>query len=152
VRKISSIKEKLLEDMKKAMKNKEKEKLSVIRMARAAIKNVEIEKRKDLDDDETIEVIAREVKQRKESIKEYEKVGKDNVVEDLKKEIEVLEEYLPEQLTRAEIETLVMEVIKKVGATSMADMGKVMGIIIPEVRGRAGGSEVSAIVKEKLSQ
>jgi len=138
--------------MKKAMKNKEKEKLSVIRMARAAIKNVEIEKRKDLDDDETIEVIAREVKQRKESIKEYEKVGKDNVVEDLKKEIEVLEEYLPEQLTRAEIETLVMEVIKKVGATSMADMGKVMGIIIPEVRGRAGGSEVSAIVKEKLSQ
>lgn len=152
MRKISSIKEKLLEDMKKAMKNKEKEKLSVIRMARAAIKNVEIEKRKDLDDDETIEVIAREVKQRKESIKEYEKVGKDNVVEDLKKEIEVLEEYLPEQLTRAEIETLVMEVIKKVGATSMADMGKVMGIIIPEVRGRAGGSEVSAIVKEKLSQ
>lgn len=151
MRKISSLKEKLLEDMKSAMKNKEKEKLSVIRMARAAIKNVEIDKRKDLDDIETVEVISKEVKQRKESIKEYERVGKEKVVEDLKKEIEYLEKYLPEQLTRGDLEDLVNKVIKKVGATSLADMGKVMGVIMPEIRGRADGSEVNVIVREKLS-
>ncbi len=137
--------------MKSAMKNKEKEKLSVIRMARAAIKNVEIDKRKDLDDIETVEVISKEVKQRKESIKEYERVGKEKVVEDLKKEIEYLEKYLPEQLTRGDLEDLVNKVIKKVGATSLADMGKVMGVIMPEIRGRADGSEVNVIVREKLS-
>ncbi|HLV09518.1 MAG TPA: GatB/YqeY domain-containing protein [Halanaerobiales bacterium] len=150
VLKISSIKEKLLEDMKTAMKKGEKDIVSVIRMVRAAVKNVEIEKRKDLDDQETIEVIAKELRQRKDSITEYEKVGKDKVVEDLEKEIEVLAEYLPEQLSREELEKIAEDKIEKTGAGSLADMGKVMGAIMPEIKGKADGREVNEIVKEKL--
>ncbi|MDI3547724.1 MAG: uncharacterized protein PWR10_1376 [Halanaerobiales bacterium] len=151
MKKIPSLKERLLEDMKTAMKNKDKERLSVIRMARASIKNVEIEKRKDLDDQEVIDVLAKEVKQRRDSITEYEKIGKDDAVEKLKREIEILSEYLPKQLTREEVEELIEDVIIKVGASSMADMGKVMGTIMPKIRGKADGRLVNQIVKEKLS-
>ncbi|SJZ96399.1 GatB/YqeY domain-containing protein [Selenihalanaerobacter shriftii] len=145
-----SLKEELLADMKKAMKEGDKQKLSVIRMTRAAIKNVEIDDRRDLSDDEVIAVLAKEVKQRKESITEYKKVGKDDVVADLKKEIEILGKYLPEQLSEDELVDLVEETIDKVGAEGMSDMGKVMGAIIPQTKGRADGSEVSRLVKEKL--
>lgn len=137
--------------MKSAMKKREKERLSVIRMARASIKNVEIEKRKDLDDQEVIEVMVKEVKQRKESIEEYEKAGKDNLVDKLKKEIDILLNYLPRQLTRKEIERLVDDVIIKVGAKSVADMGKVMSDLMFRVKGRADGGIVNQIVQEKLS-
>jgi uncharacterized protein len=137
--------------MKSAMKKREKERLSVIRMARASIKNVEIEKRKDLDDQEVIEVMVKEVKQRKESIEEYEKAGKDNLVDKLKKEIDILLNYLPRQLTRKEIERLVDDVIIKVGAKSVSDMGKVMSDLMFRVKGRADGGIVNQIVQEKLS-
>ncbi|ACL70024.1 GatB/YqeY domain-containing protein [Halothermothrix orenii] len=148
---MKSLKEQLVEDMKKAMKEKDKMKLSVIRMARAAIKNVEINKRKDLSDDEVVEVLAKEVKQRRESIEEYKKAGKENVVKDLDKEIEILSKYLPEQLTKEEIEKIVDEVISEVNAESMKDMGKVMQIIMPRIRGRADGKVVNNIVRKKLS-
>ncbi|MFP4015436.1 MAG: GatB/YqeY domain-containing protein [Halanaerobiales bacterium] len=148
---MSSLKEKLLEDMKEAMKSKDKQKLSVIRMARAAIKNVEIDKRKDLEDNEVIEVLAREVKQRRDSITEYEKAGKEDTVSDLNKEIEILSVYLPEQLTEEELEVLVNETISELGATSMADMGKIMGAIMPKVKGRADGNIVNTLVRQKLS-
>lgn len=151
VKKISSLKERLLEDMKEAMKSKNKQKLSVIRMARAAIKNVEIDKRKDLEDNEVIEVLAKEVKQRRDSIKEYEKAGKEDIVVDLNKEIEILSDYLPEQLTEDELEVLVNESIEELGASSMADMGKVMGTIMPRVKGRADGNIVNTLVRQKLS-
>ncbi|MFP4660700.1 MAG: GatB/YqeY domain-containing protein [Halanaerobiales bacterium] len=148
---MSSLKERLLEDMKEAMKSKNKQKLSVIRMARAAIKNVEIDKRKDLEDNEVIEVLAKEVKQRRDSIKEYEKAGKEDIVVDLNKEIEILSDYLPEQLTEDELEVLVNESIEELGASSMADMGKVMGTIMPRVKGRADGNIVNTLVRQKLS-
>src|SRR5690554_6076638 len=128
--------------MKTVMKNKEKQRLSVIRMARAAIKNVEIEKRKDLEDDEVIEVLAREVKQRRDSIKEYKKAGKDNVIEEINKEIEILTNYLPEQLSKEELEKKVDEVIYELGASTIQDIGRVMGAIMPRIRGRADGSLV----------
>jgi len=137
--------------MKSAMKKREKERLSVIKMARASIKNVEIEKRKDLDDQEVIEVMVKEVKQRKESIEEYEKAGKNNLVKKLKKEIDILLNYLPKELTRKEIERLVDDVIIKVGAKSVADMGKVMSDLMSRVKGRADGGIVDQIVQEKLS-
>lgn len=137
--------------MKDAMKDREKQKLSVIRMARAAIKNVEIDKRKDLEDNEVIEVLAKEVKQRRDSISEYEKAGKDDAVAKLNKEIEILSVYLPEQLSEVEIEGLVVKVISDVGAASMADIGKVMGAIMPKVKGRADGNVVNSIVRRKLS-
>lgn len=149
--KITSLKERLLDDMKTAMKNGEKQRLSVIRMARAAIKNLEIEKRKDLEDDEVIEVLNKEVKQRRDSIIEYKKAGKENIVADLNKEIEILSEYLPEQLSTAELEKLIQELIHLTGASSMQDIGKVMGAIMPKVKGRADGRIVNQLVREKLS-
>lgn len=121
------------------------------RMARAAIKNVEIDKRKDLEDNEVIEVLAKEVKQRRDSSVEYQEAGKDDVVADLNKEIEILSVYLPEELSKEEIEELVTKVIYQLEASSIQDMGKVMGAIMPKVRGRADGSVVNAIVREKLS-
>ncbi len=148
--KISSLNEKLLDDMKNAMKSKDKQRLSVIRMARAAIKNVEIDKRKDLEDSEVVEVLAREVKQRRDSIVEYQKAGKDDTVDDLNKEIEILSVYLPEQLSTEEIEKIVNKTINELDASSMVDMGKVMGAIMPKVRGRADGNAVNSIVREKL--
>lgn len=151
VKKITSLREKLLDDMKTAMKSKDKERLSVIRMARAAIKNVEIDKRKDLDDNEVVEVIAREVKQRRDSIREYEKAGKDDIVTGLQREIKVLEKYLPEQLTEEEIAKLVDDVVKEIGGDDMSDMGKIMGAIMPRVKGRADGRIVNKIVQRKLS-
>jgi len=150
VEKISSLNEKLLDDMKNAMKSKDKQRLSVIRMARAAIKNVEIDKRKDLEDSEVVEVLAREVKQRRDSIVEYQKAGKDDTVDDLNKEIEILSVYLPEQLSTEEIEKIVNKTINELDASSMVDMGKVMGAIMPKVRGRADGNAVNSIVREKL--
>ncbi|ADL12152.1 GatB/YqeY domain-containing protein [Acetohalobium arabaticum] len=145
-----SLKDELLADMKEAMKNGDKQKLSVIRMTRAAIKNVEIEESKDLSDDELIEVLAKEVKQRRESIEEYKKAGQEDTVEELKEEINILEEYLPEQLSEEELVDLVEEVIADVGAEDMSDMGKVMGAIMPKVKGRADGSKVNELVRERL--
>jgi uncharacterized protein YqeY len=138
--------------MKMAMKSGEKQRLSVIRMARAAIKNQEIEKRKDLDDDEIIEVLSREVKQRRDAIAEYKKAGKEDIIAGLNKEIEILSEYLPEQLSTEELENLIQELINETGASSMKDIGRVMEAIMPKVKGRADGRIVNQMVQEKLSQ
>jgi len=146
-----SLQERLLEDMKAAMKSKDKERLSVIRMARAAIKDKEINERKDLTDEEVIEVLAKLVKQNRDSISEYEKAGQEDKVEDLKREIDVLEDYLPEQLSAEELAEMVEEVIAQTGAESMRDMGKVMGAIMPKVTGRADGNVISQLVKERLA-
>lgn len=151
VRRIISLKERLLEDMKVAMKNKEKERLSVIRMVRASIKNVEIDKRKDLEELEVVEVVAKEVKQRRDSYDEYKKLGQDKMAAKLKDEIAILSDYLPEQLDHDEIEELVEDVINEVGASTSADLGKVMGAIMPRVKGRADGKVINSIVREKLS-
>ncbi|MGM0502660.1 MAG: GatB/YqeY domain-containing protein [Bacillota bacterium] len=145
-----SLQDQLLEDMKSAMKNKNKEKVSVIRMARAAIKDAAINERKDLSDDEVVEVLAKLVKQNKESLVEFEKADRPETVEKLKREIEILEEYLPEQLSESELEELVEETIEEVGAEDMSAMGQVMGAIMPKIKGKADGSEVNKLVKEKL--
>ena len=148
---MSTLKEELLEDMKIAMKQKDKQRLAVIRMARASIKNVEIDSRKDLTDDEIIDILTKEVKQRRDAIPEYEKAGKMDRVKMLEEEMDILSDYLPRQLTREEIESLVDEVIAQTNAESMRDMGKVMGAIMPKVKGRADGKIVNQIVKQKLS-
>ena len=145
-----NLQERLLEDMKAAMKSKEKERLSVIRMARAAIKDVEIDQRKDLDDDEIIEVLASIVKKNKESLAEYEKAENEEKVAKLKKEIEIIQEYLPEQLNEEELNEIVDETISEVEAEDMSDMGQVMGKIMPKVKGRADGSKVNQLVRARL--
>lgn len=147
---MDNLKEKLMEDMKKAMKEKNKERLSVIRMTRSEIKNKEIAEGKELDDQEITAVIAKQVKQIKDSIPDFKKSGKKDVIDKLYREIEILEEYLPEQMSEKEIEELVDSVIEETGAENMSDMGKVMGAIIPKTKGRADGSLVSKKVQEKL--
>ncbi|MFZ5754321.1 MAG: GatB/YqeY domain-containing protein [Bacillota bacterium] len=147
-----SLKERLTADMKEAMKAKDagKLKLSVIRMVKAAIKNQEIERGHELSDEEVIEVLAREVKMRRDSIPEYEKANRPETVETLQQEINILMEYLPQQLSQQEILELVKKVVHEVGAQSPKDMGKVMGKIVPLTKGRADGKLVNELVKQVL--
>lgn len=147
-----AIETKLSEDMKKAMKAGESGKLelSVIRMARASLQNVAIEKRHALSDEEAVEVMAREVKQRREAADEYAHLGKADAADRLKAEVAVLERYLPQQLSDDEVRRIVIEAIAAVGATSKRDLGKVMGKVMPQTRGRADGRKVNEIVGSLL--
>ena len=145
------LKERLNEEMKLAMKAKDKTRLSAIRMVRAANQNKEIEKKTELDDDGISEVIANQIKRRKEAIELAQQGGRDELVESETTQVEVLQAFLPEQLSEDEIEAIVVKVIEEVGATSMRDMGKVMGKLIPQVRGKADNTLVSQIVRKKLS-
>ena len=145
------MKEQLLQDLKEAMKEKDTIKKDAITMLRASILQVEKDTQKTLNDDEICAIVAKEVKKRKESLKEYEEANREDIVESLKREIEVLSKYLPEQLTKEEIEKLVEQAIVESQATSMRDMGKVMSILRPKTAGKADGKLVSDIVKEKLA-
>ncbi|MCG0274757.1 MAG: GatB/YqeY domain-containing protein [Thermosediminibacteraceae bacterium] len=145
-----SIKERLNEDLKKALKEGEKQRLSVIRMAKAAIINEEKNRMHELNDDEVIEVLSREVKKRREAKEEYERLGRRDAAEELEREIKILQEYLPLQLTEEELEKIVRETIEEIGANSLKDMGKVMSTVLPRVKGRADGRTVNAIVKRLL--
>jgi uncharacterized protein YqeY len=147
-----SLLDRLNQDMKQAMKDKDSLKLSTIRMLRSAIKNKEIDKRRALTDAEVEEVILSEVKKRNDSVTEYEKAGRQDLADKEKAEIEVLKAYLPEQLSEDEVRALVEEVIRETGASSKADMGKVMGVLMPKVKGRADGRLVNRLVTEALSQ
>ncbi|BBB92783.1 MAG TPA: GatB/YqeY domain-containing protein [Methylomusa anaerophila] len=149
-----SIKEKLVEDMKQAMKDKEagKLRLSVIRMVRASIKNVEIDKKKDLSEEEVLDVLAKEVKMRKDSMDEFRKGNRPDLVETLEQEIKILLQYLPQQLTEDEIRPLVIEAIRETQAADLKEMGKVMAALMPKVKGRADGKLVNTIVREQLNK
>lgn len=144
------MKEELLKELKDAMKNKDEIRKNTITMLRSAILQVEKDSQKTLNDDEIVLIISKEVKKRKDSISDYEKAGRDDIVSDLNREIEILSKYLPEQLTEEEITSLVEEAIKESGAASPRDMGKVMQIVRPKTAGKADGKVVSQIVKEKL--
>lgn len=147
-----SLVNRLDQDMKTAMKQREagKVRLSVIRMVKAAVKNAQIDKGRELSEDEVTELLAREMKMRREVIPEYEKAQRPDRVDELKAEIAVLEEYLPPQLTEDEIRRLVQEAVSKTGAKSPKEMGKVMAVIMPQVRGRADGKLVNRLVNEAL--
>lgn len=149
-----SLKDKLTEDMKQAMKDKEagKLRLSVIRMVRAAIKNVEIDTKAELAEEDVIAIVAKEVKMRRDSMEEFKKGQRDDLVAQLEQEIEVLLPYLPQQLTEAEVREIVTEAVAIAGATSSKDMGKVMAVLMPKVKGRADGKFVNNIVRELLNQ
>ena len=132
-----SLLERLEQDMKQAMKDKDKFRLSVIRMIRSAIKNKEISEQRVPDEGEVLDILNREVKQRKDSLQDFEKAGREDLVEQVQKEIEVIMGYLPKQLSEEEVEALVKQTIQDVGASSKADMGKVMGALMPKIKGRA---------------
>ncbi len=147
-----SLKQRLAEDMKAAMKAREsgKKRLSVIRMVLSSLKNAEIEKRTELSEDEVIEVLSREVKKRKDALEEYDRAGRQDIADGLRDEIEILMNYLPEQMSEDEIRSLVREVIDEVNPSGPRDMGKVMGKLMPMVKAKADGKLVSLIVKEML--
>ncbi|KUO78297.1 MAG: aspartyl-tRNA amidotransferase [Desulfosporosinus sp. BRH_c37] len=148
-----TLKDRLVEDMKVAMKAKEegKVRLSVIRMVRAAIKNAEIDKKTEFNDAQVIEVLAREVKLRRDSLEVYENAGRPETVKALEEELVVLMDYLPQQLSEGEIRQLVQETIAIVGAQGLKDLGKVMGALTPKTKGRADGKLVNQIVREIIS-
>ena len=146
--------EKLNEDMKAAMKAREEGKLrlSVIRMIKTAVKYQEIESGESLDDERVIAVIARELKQRREVLPEYEKSDRGDMVQALEEEIRILIDYLPKQLEESEIRAMVAEIIAETGANGPKDMGKVMVKISAATKGRADGRAVSDLVREMLTQ
>ncbi|EGK12643.1 GatB/YqeY domain-containing protein [Kroppenstedtia eburnea] len=142
--------ERLNQDMKTAMKNKEKTTLSVIRMVRSSIKNKEIELKQPLTEEEALDVVTKELKQQRDSLQEFEQAGREDLAQKARDEIAVLEKYMPEQLTEAELKKIVQEAIASTGATSKADMGKVMKAVMPRVKGRADGKWVNRLVQEGL--
>jgi uncharacterized protein YqeY len=145
-----SLKERLLEDMKNAMKQKDTVSKNAIQMARAAILQVEKDNQITLDDDGIIEVIAKEVKKRRDVLPDYERSGRQDLVDELKTEIAVLMKYLPQQLSEEELEAVVRQAVEETGASSPKDMGRVMQAVMPKVKGRADGKLVNAIVKKIL--
>lgn len=147
-----SLQDRLYEDMKTALKAREagKLRLSVIRMSRAALKNRAIDLGHDLTDDEIIEVLAKELKMRRDAILEFQRAGRQERVAKLEAEINILEEYLPQQLNRDEITQLAHEVLVSVRANSERDLGKVMGVLMPKLKGRADGKLVNQIVRDLL--
>jgi hypothetical protein len=145
-----SLKERITEDMKTAMRAAQKERLGTVRMILAGIKQREVDERVSLDDAQVLAVIDKMVKQRKESIAQFEIGGRADLVAKEKAEIALLQEYLPTQLSPAEIEALISAAIAKTGAASIKDMGKVMGALKSELAGRADMGAVSARIKQKL--
>ena len=145
-----SLKNQITEDMKSAMKAGDKDRLKTVRLIMAAIKPVEVDQRTELDDAGVLSVLDKMVKQRRDSVEQFEKGGRDDLAAIEKAEIEVLEDYLPEQLSEAELAALVDEVIAATGAEGMRDMGKVMGQIKARAAGRADMGAVSATVKQRL--
>ena len=146
------LKEKLMADLKQSMKEKEILRKNVVQMIRAAILQVEKDKQVELDDNQIIDIIAKESKKRKDSLADYEKSGRKDLIDQIKAEIEIISVYLPKQLSKEEITDIVKDVIAETGATSIKDMGKVIKELSSIVGTRADMSEVSKIVKEELSK
>ena len=148
-----SLVERLNSDMKQAMKNREKDKLSVIRMVKASLQNEGIKLGKqELSEDEELTVLSRELKQRKDSLQEFDKAGRQDLVEKLQSEIEIVGAYVPQQLSEDELNAIVTQAIAETNATSKADMGKVMSAVMPKVKGKADGSLVNKLVLQNLTK
>jgi uncharacterized protein YqeY len=145
-----TLKERITQDMKDSMRSGEKERLGIIRMLQAAIKQREVDERIALDDSQVLAVIEKMIKQRKEAITQFEAGGRADLAEKEGAEIKLLQGYLPEQLSQADLEALVVAAIAETGAGSVKDMGKVMGLVKARAAGRADMGAVSALIKAKL--
>lgn len=146
-----SLLETLNDDIKVAMKSKDKEALAILRMIKTSIQNEQINKGEDLSPDEELTLVSREMKQRKESLSEFQKAGRSDLVEQANLGISIVARYLPEQLSDEELKSIVAEAIASVDATSMKDFGKVMGVVMPKTKGKADGQKINALVKELIS-
>ena len=144
------LRDQIAEDMRVAMKAREQTSVGTLRMLMAAVKNSEVERGRALDDDEVLDAVTREAKRRRESIDAFTKAGRDELVAKETAELAVLESYLPAALTEAELAALVDEAIAEAGATDPKQMGAVMKVLVPKIRGRADGGAVSALVRARL--
>lgn len=144
------LQEKLLEDMKTVMKSGDRVALETIRMLRAQLKNGSIAKGEDLSDDEVIGVLSKEARKRKESLELFRQGGRDDLVDIEERELEIITSYLPEALSPEQLEEIVDKAMNETGAESPRDMGKVMGHVMPQIKGRADGKMVQELVKKKL--
>ena len=145
-----TMKTRLDEDLKQAMRDRDAPRRDVIRLLRSAIRNEEIRVQKDLDDDAVVQVLSRQAQQRRDSIEAFTQGNREDLADQERAELEIIMGYMPQQLSRDEIEDLVAQTIAEVGASGPGDMGKVMSVIMPQVRGRAEGREVSAAVMARL--
>ena len=146
-----SLKAQLQADMKSSMKSGDKKRLGVIRLMLSAIKQVEVDERIELDDARVIAVLDKMVKQRRESISQFTSAGRDDLTAIEQAELEIIGEFMPEALSEAEIDAMVDQTIAATGASSIRDMGKVMGMLKPQLQGRADMSQVSQLIKSRLS-
>ncbi len=145
------LKEQLMEDFKSAMREKNEAKKNTITMIRSAILQVEKDTQKEMTENEIIEIISKELKKRRETLVDIEKSGRDDMIASVNEEIAIIKAYLPEELSREEIEKIIVETIAEIGATTMKEMGKVMQAVKPKVAGRADNKIVNEIVREKLA-
>lgn len=145
------MREQLLNDLKEAMKSKDKEKLNVIRMVKAAMQMEELKLKRECNDEEIITIIGKQIKTRKESIAEFEKAGRTDLISGTQSEIELLSTYMPEQLSEEEVLNSIDEAFNEVNPSSMKDMGKIMGILTPKLKGKADMSFVSNKIRERLN-
>lgn len=147
----TTLKSQIQDAMKDAMRAKEKQRLGVIRLIMAAIKQREVDERIELNDEQVLSVMDKMLKQRKESIAQYQAAGRQELADVESAEISVIQTFMPEPLSETEITTMVQEAMQQTGASAMKDMGKVMGILKPKLQGRADMSEVSKLIKSQLS-
>ncbi|HHL18913.1 MAG TPA: GatB/YqeY domain-containing protein [Thiothrix sp.] len=146
-----SLKKRIIDDMKSAMRAKNKERLMTIRLVLAVIKQQEVDTQEVVDDQAVLAILDKQVKQRRDSIAQYDKAGRDDLADQERKEMAILQEYLPEQLTDSEIDALIQQALDTTGASAMSDMGKVMGFITPKAKGRADMGKISGLIKSRLS-
>jgi len=147
----TSLKLRITDDVKTAMRNKDKDRLGTLRLITAAIKQKEVDERIELNDEQVISVLEKMIKQRKDSIEQYENAGRTELADKEKAELAIINEYMPAQLSEAEISAAIDAAIAETGASEIKEMGKVMGLLKPKLAGRADMGQVSALIKQKLS-
>ncbi|MCG7959599.1 MAG: GatB/YqeY domain-containing protein [Candidatus Thiodiazotropha taylori] len=145
------LKQRIQDDVKTAMKAKDKERLGTLRLITAAIKQREVDERAELDDSQVLAILDKMIKQRRDSVEQYESAGRQELADREKSEIAIIEEYLPAGLSDEEVASMIESAIQEVGAAGMQDMGKVMGKLKPQMQGRADMGKVSGLVKQKLA-
>lgn len=146
-----SLKDRFMADLKQAMKEKNTMLKNTITMTRAAVKQIEVDQRIEMEDSGIIEIIAKQIKQKKGAIEEFEKGGRADLADEAREEIKILSAYLPEPLTTEELKAIIQKVVEETGAASVKDMGKVVSAVMPQVVGRADGKMISDMVKSLLS-
>lgn len=145
-----ALKDRLMEDLKVSMKTKDAIRKSVITLIRSSIKQYEVDNRVEADEDKVVELISKRLKQSKDALVEFEKAQREDLIEQTKQEIKILESYLPSQMSYEEVEKIVIETIKEIDASSIKDMGKVMSAVMPKVKGRTEGKVINEIAKKHL--